>query len=146
MEETSRRSFLGRHQSCYQERIAVLSDSIERRHSLRHSPSLLYSESCLIEDWRSLIRKSIHVTSPSAKDLIETRMEKRIGFGSCSTTRRPSCATIKKFPLLLLIRLMRKTALEYVLLMKAIRSTLKMKNFVKEWKNPLLIMTRVMNQ
>ena len=48
--------------------------------------------------------------------------------------------------LLLLIRLMRKTALEYVLLMKAIRSTLKMKYFVKEWKNPLLIMTRVMNQ
>ena len=48
--------------------------------------------------------------------------------------------------LLLLIRLMRKTALEYVLLMKATRSTLKMKNFVKEWKNPLLIMTRVMNQ
>ena len=28
----------------------------------------------------------------------------------------------------------RKTALEYVLFMKAIRSTLKMKNFVKEWK------------
>ena len=40
----------------------------------------------------------------------------------------------------------KKTALEYVLLMKAIRSTLKMKYFVKEWENPLLIMTRVMNQ
>ena len=48
--------------------------------------------------------------------------------------------------LLLLIRLMRKTALEYVVFMKAIRSTLKMKNFVKEWQNPLLIMTRIMNQ
>ena len=48
--------------------------------------------------------------------------------------------------LLLLIRLMRKTALEYVLLMKAIRSTLKMKYFVKEWENPWLIMTRIMNQ
>ena len=48
--------------------------------------------------------------------------------------------------LILLKRLMRKTALEYVLLMKAIRSTLKMKYFVKDWKNPLLIMTRVMNQ
>ena len=33
-----------------------------------------------------------------------------------------------------------------VLLMKAILSTLKMKNFVKEWKNSLLIMTRVMSQ
>ena len=48
--------------------------------------------------------------------------------------------------LLLLIRLMRKTALEYVLLMKVIRSTLQMKYFVKEWNNPLLIMTRIMNQ
>ena len=33
-----------------------------------------------------------------------------------------------------------------VLLMKAQRSTLTMKYFVKEWKNPLLIMTRVMKQ
>ena len=49
--------------------------------------------------------------------------------------------------LLLLIRLMRKTALEYVLLMKAIRSMLKMKHFEKKKrKNRLLIMTRVMNQ
>ena len=47
--------------------------------------------------------------------------------------------------LLLLIRLKRKTALEYVLLMTALRSTLTMKYFVKEWKNPLLIMTRIMN-
>ena len=45
--------------------------------------------------------------------------------------------------LLLLIKLQYKTTL--VLLMKAIRSTLQMKYFVKEWKNPLLIMTRVMN-
>ena len=35
--------------------------------------------------------------------------------------------------LLLLIRLTRKTALEYLLLVKAIRSTLKMEYFVKEW-------------
>ena len=34
----------------------------------------------------------------------------------------------------LLIQLKHKTALEYVLLMKAIRSTLMMKYFVKEWK------------
>ena len=49
-------------------------------------------------------------------------------------------------PVVLLIWLMGKTAHEYVLLMKAIRSTLKKKYFVKERKNPLLIMTRVMNQ
>ena len=35
---------------------------------------------------RSRIRKSIHVTSPPTKDLFEIRMEKRIGFRTCSTT------------------------------------------------------------
>ena len=35
-----------------------------------------------LKNWRSLIRKSIHVTSTSAKDLIEARLEKRTGFGS----------------------------------------------------------------
>ena len=29
---------------------------------------------------------------------------------------------------------------------EAIRSTLMMKHFVKEWKNPLLFMTRIMNR
>ena len=47
--------------------------------------------------------------------------------------------------LLLFIRLKYKTALEYVLLMKAKRSTLEMKYFVRERKDPLLIMTRVMS-
>ena len=43
-----------------------------------------------------LFGKSIHVTSTSAKDLIETRMEKRIGFESCSTTRRRNCSTTRR--------------------------------------------------
>ena len=43
--------------------------------------------------------KSIHVASASTKDLLETRLEKRIGFLACSTTRRTSCATIWKFPI-----------------------------------------------
>ena len=38
----------------------------------------------------------MHVTSTSAKDLIEARMEKRIGFGSFSTTRRRSCSTTRR--------------------------------------------------
>ena len=38
--------FWGRHQSCSEERIEVLSDSIERYHSSRNTSSLLYSESC----------------------------------------------------------------------------------------------------
>ena len=48
--------------------------------------------------------------------------------------------------LLRFIQLMHKTALEYVLLMQAIRSMLMMKYFVIERKDPLLIMTRIMNQ
>ena len=46
---------LGRHQTCCEERIEVLPDSIERNHSLRNTSSLLYSESCQIEDWRGHI-------------------------------------------------------------------------------------------
>ena len=43
-----------------------------------------------LSDWRleKSCRKSIHVTSTSAKGLIEARMEKIIGFGSCSTNRK----------------------------------------------------------
>ena len=44
----------------------------------------------------SHIRKSIHVTSASTKDLLETRMEKNIWFRTCSTTRRTSWATNSK--------------------------------------------------
>ena len=33
------------------------------------------------------MRKSSHVTSASTKDLLETRVEKRIGFRTCSTIR-----------------------------------------------------------
>ena len=36
----------GRHQSCSEERINILSDSIERDHSSRNTSSLLNSESC----------------------------------------------------------------------------------------------------
>ena len=77
--------------------LKILSDSIECNHPSRNTSSLLYSESCLDGSWRSHIRKSIHVTSTSAKDLHEARMEKRIGFRTCSTIR--SWATIWKFPI-----------------------------------------------
>ena len=46
MEETSEYGVLGRHQSSSEERIEVLSNTIERYHSSRNTPSLLYSESC----------------------------------------------------------------------------------------------------
>ena len=42
---TSQHGILGRHQSCSEERIEVLSNTIERYHSSRNTPSLLYSES-----------------------------------------------------------------------------------------------------
>ena len=44
--KTSRRSILGRHQSCYEERIEVLSDSVGCNYPSRNTSSLLYSESC----------------------------------------------------------------------------------------------------
>ena len=57
MEETSEHGILGRHQSCSEERIEVLSNTIERYHSSRNTPSLLYSESCQDGNWRSHIRE-----------------------------------------------------------------------------------------
>ena len=52
--------------------IEVLSNTIERYHSLRNTPSLLYSESCSGGQWRSHIRQSICVTSSSSKCFLET--------------------------------------------------------------------------
>ena len=49
------RGILGRHQSCDSERIDILSDSIECNYPSRNTSSLLYSKSCQIENWRSLI-------------------------------------------------------------------------------------------
>ena len=73
MEEASRRGILGRHQSFDSERIDILSDSIECNHSSRNTSSFFYSKSCQTEDWRSLVRESIHVTSTCTKDLTEAR-------------------------------------------------------------------------
>ena len=53
METTSRRSIVGRHQSCSKEMIEVLSDAIERYHSLQNTPSLLYPESCSDGNWKN---------------------------------------------------------------------------------------------
>ena len=47
---------------------------------------------------KSYTRKYI-VTSASSKDLLETLLDERFGFRSCSTTRGTSCSTIKKFPI-----------------------------------------------
>ena len=52
-QETSKHSVLGRYQNCSKERIQVLSNAIERRHPLRHTPSSLYPESYHGGNWRS---------------------------------------------------------------------------------------------
>ena len=51
--------------------IEVLPNTIERYHSPRNTPSLLYPESGCDGIWRIFLRESIFVTSTSAKDLIE---------------------------------------------------------------------------
>ena len=43
-----------------------------------------------------LYEKSMHVTSTSTKDLTTSRVDKRIGIESCSTTRRGSCSTTRR--------------------------------------------------
>ena len=49
------RCILGRHRSCDQRRIDILSDTIECNYPSRNTSSVLYSKSCEIEDWRSLV-------------------------------------------------------------------------------------------
>ena len=72
MEETPRRGERCRHQSCDSERLEVLSDSIECNHPSRNTSSLLYSK-C--------------ISKVVTKDLLQIRVEKRIGFRTCSTIR-----------------------------------------------------------
>ena len=55
-----------------EDRIEVLSNTIERYHSSRNTLSLLFSESCSDGNWRSHVREIICVTSSSSKDLFET--------------------------------------------------------------------------
>ena len=106
MEKTSRLGILGRHRFCDSERIDILSDSIERfhypfqdseppdgllrrqlgkqrarpqEHQWRSHHAWRAPQSCRIEDWRSLIRKSMNVTSTSTKDLTTSRMTRELG-------------------------------------------------------------------
>ena len=60
---------MGRHQPCAEERIEVLSDTIERHHSSRNTPSLFYPESF---GWK--LEKS-YATSASSTDFLETWMK-----------------------------------------------------------------------
>ena len=75
------------------------SNTIERYHSSRNTSSLLYAGCCKDGNWRSHIRESICVTSASSKNLLETWLDQRIGFSSCSTTRWTSRSTVSRFPI-----------------------------------------------
>ena len=74
MEETPRRGILGWYWSCNSERIDIPSNSIECNYPSTNTSSLLSSKSCLTENWRSLIWKSIHVSSTTTKDLATSRL------------------------------------------------------------------------
>ena len=79
MEETSKYGVLGRHQPCSEERIEVLSNTIERDHSSRNTPSLLYPESCLDGNWKSQIRERKCVTRPPPKISLKYDWMKELG-------------------------------------------------------------------
>ena len=108
---------------------------------------------CKIEETRPVPRRSMlillaknSILQTERGDLLKQRKFKHVDLKTGRVSMLNRFMKERGDLLLLLIRQKCKTALEYVLLMKAIRSTLTMKYFVKEWKNPLLIMTRVMNQ
>ena len=70
MEETSQHGVLGRHESWTKERI-LSSNTIERNHSLRHTPSLLHAESYYDGNWINHLREGFCATF------------ERTGFRSC---------------------------------------------------------------
>ena len=62
-----------------QKRIWVLSDTIERHHPLRHTPSLLYPEGDQDGNWRNQKRESICVTRPPPKISFKDNWRKDLG-------------------------------------------------------------------
>ena len=61
-------------ENCSKERIEVLSDSIERDHSLQYTPSLLNPESCSDGNWRHHLW-IILITSNASEDFLKTWMQ-----------------------------------------------------------------------
>ena len=92
---------LGRHRSCDEERIEIISDSIESNHPSRNTSSLLYSKT------GEVIYDKVYM-SPRLPPKISLKHEWTQELGSkvarqpegesSSTTRRGSCSTSKIFP------------------------------------------------
>ena len=93
MEETSEYGILGRHQPCSEDKIEVLSNTIERYHSSRDTCSPLYSESCSDGNRRSHIRESICVTSSSSKDPLKHDWMKELG---SEVVQRPDAPVVQQ--------------------------------------------------
>ena len=70
---------LDRHQPCSEERTEVLSDTIERHHLLRYTPSLLYPENCSDGNWRSHTRKVYASPRPPPKISLKHDWMKELG-------------------------------------------------------------------
>ena len=79
MEETSKHCELGRHQSCSEERIEVLSDAIERHRSLRNTPSLLYPESVRMATGEIIYEKVYASPRPPPKISLKHDWMKELG-------------------------------------------------------------------
>ena len=157
VEVTQEYGVLGRYQSCSQERIKVLSDTIERNHLLRHAPSLLFSESCLDGNWRNHIREGTCVTSASSQDLLKHGWKRELISEDmlndqkdklCSKSKVPN--RTNQFQTQIKIErgnpLLKQEQPKRVHLMTARVSTLKMSRHMIERGNPLLEHTQIMRQ
>ena len=96
MEEASRRGILGWYWSCDQRTFyQTRSNAIILQGD---TSSLLHSKSWKIENWRSLVWKTILVSSTTTKDLIETRSQldqrESIGFYSWTTASWKTRSTV----------------------------------------------------
>ena len=94
MEETSKHGVLGRHQPCSQERIEVLSDSIECNHSPRNTSSLLYPESCSVGNWRSHIREFLRHLGSLQRSPLKHDWMKELG---SEVAQRPDGQDVQQF-------------------------------------------------
>ena len=98
MEEASRCGIFGRYWSCDQRRINILSNKIECNDS-RNTSSPLHSKSWKIENWRSLVWKTIFVSSTTTKNLIQTRpqLDSRNDQSGFSVEQQPVGKLVQQF-------------------------------------------------
>ena len=79
MEETSKHGVLGRHQSCSEERIEVLSNTIEHYHSSRNTPSLLYPKVVRMDTGEVIYEKVYMSPRPPPKISLKHEWKRELG-------------------------------------------------------------------